>query len=638
MDFGEFHAVIAGALIKLWMFVMRLSCSGRAFHVAFASQAQEAFLEGHVLAFEYFGAVPGRVRYDNLGPAVVRVLRGRDRAESERFIALRSHYGFDSFFCVPGREGAHEKGGVEGEIGRFRRRHLVPVPAVASLAALNQLISASDMVDDGRVITGRAVTIAAAFAQEQPAMGPLPAESFDSARLLQARVDARAREWVRQNYYSVPARYAGRRLPVRLSAAAVEVLDGPQVVARHERVAGKYAEILVLDHYLEVLRRKPGALPGRCRRDRAGPGPGGRHLHRRPPGVLGRRPPPARRRGRDPGPDRGAARAPHPARGGPDRRDGRGGRLRRPGPASDRDRGPPPGQRAGRAGDRDRRAGPLRPPGPGPGRLRPAADREQRMNPVSDAAAQAAIGAAARELRLPTVRAQAARLAEIAAREHATHLGYLAEVLAAELDDRSARRRARRIADARFPPPQAAGRLQHRTRSPSLAPGQLARLASGAYLDKGEPVVLLGDSGTGKTHLLIGLGLAACEQGHRVRYVITAALVNELVEAADQRALSRVVGRYGRLDLLLLDELGYVQVDPRGAELLFQIITEREERASIAIGTNLPFSEWGTVFPDPRLVVAIVDRVTFNAHILETGTQSYRLRTSKTASRSRKPG
>jgi len=262
VDFGEFHAVIAGVLLKLQMFVMRLSCSGRAFHVAFATQAQEAFLEGHVLAFEYFGAVPGRIRYDNLGPAVVRVLRGRDRAESERFIALRSHYGFDSFFCVPGKEGAHEKGGVEGEIGRFRRRHLVPVPAVASLAVLNQVITAADLLDDGRVITGRPVTIAAAFAAEQPAMGPLPAEPFDPARLLQARVDSRARICVRQNYYSVPARYAGRRLPVRLSATAVEVLDGPRTVARHDRVAGKYAEILVLDHYLEVLRRKPGALPG----------------------------------------------------------------------------------------------------------------------------------------------------------------------------------------------------------------------------------------------------------------------------------------------------------------------------------------------------------------------------------------
>jgi hypothetical protein len=128
VDFGEFHAVIAGVLLKLWMFVMRLSCPGRAFHVAFATQAQEAFLEGHVLALEYFGAVPGRVRYDNLKPAVVRVLRGRDRAESERFIALRSHYGFDSFFCTPGKEGAYEKGGVEGEIGRFAAATWCPSP------------------------------------------------------------------------------------------------------------------------------------------------------------------------------------------------------------------------------------------------------------------------------------------------------------------------------------------------------------------------------------------------------------------------------------------------------------------------------------------------------------------------------
>jgi DNA replication protein DnaC len=166
--------------------------------------------------------------------------------------------------------------------------------------------------------------------------------------------------------------------------------------------------------------------------------------------------------------------------------------------------------------------------------------------------------------------------------------------------------------------------------APTISAATLGHLAAGNYMDAGEPVVLLGHSGTGKSHLLISLGLAACEQGRRVRYVTTAQLVNDLVEAADDRVLSRVVGRYGRLDLLCLDELGYVKIDPRGAELLFQIITEREERASIAIATNLPFSEWGTVFPDPRLVAAIVDRVTFNAHILETGTQSYRLRTSKT--------
>jgi len=262
VDFGEFYATIAGLVVKCWMFVMRLSHSGKAFHVAFATQAQEAFLEGHVLAFEYFGGVPARIRYDNLKPAVIRVLKGRDRAESERFTALRSHYGFDSFFCRPGVEGAHEKGGVEGEIGRFRRRHLVPVPAVASLAALNELIAAADVLDGDRVITGRPITIGAAFAAEARAlMGP-PAEGFDCARLLHARVDNRARVSVRQCFYSVPARYAGRRLPVRLAARTVEIYDGPRLVARHERAAGRYVEVLCLDHYLEVLQRKPGALPG----------------------------------------------------------------------------------------------------------------------------------------------------------------------------------------------------------------------------------------------------------------------------------------------------------------------------------------------------------------------------------------
>jgi DNA replication protein DnaC len=172
-----------------------------------------------------------------------------------------------------------------------------------------------------------------------------------------------------------------------------------------------------------------------------------------------------------------------------------------------------------------------------------------------DAAAQAAIGAAARELHLPTVRAESHRLAEIAVRERRTHLGYLAEVLSAEVDDRSQRRRARRISEAKFP------RLKRLSEFnvdavETIAPATLAHLATGAYMTAGEPIVLLGDSGTGKSHLLIALGVAACEQGRSVRYTTTAQLVNELVEAADDRQLSRVVGRYGRLDLLCLDELG----------------------------------------------------------------------------------
>lgn len=144
-------------------------------------------------------------------------------------------------------------------------------------------------------------------------------------------------------------------------------------------------------------------------------------------------------------------------------------------------------------------------------------------------------------------------------------------------------------------------------------------------------------SGTGKTHLLIALGVAACEQGRSVRYLTAAQLVNELVEAADERHLSRTVARYGRLDLLLLDELGYLQLDTHGAELLFQVLTEREERASVAVASNAPFSEWTSTFTDPRLAAAVVDRLTFNAHIIQTGSDSYRLRSTRNTRKPRHP-
>jgi len=249
---------------------------------------------------------------------------------------------------------------------------------------------------------------------------------------------------------------------------------------------------------------------------------------------------------------------------------------------------------------------------------------------LTDPAADAAITAACRSLSLPTVRAQAAPIAESAARERLSHKAYLVEVLSAECDERDSRRRIRRVNEAKFPRSKRLEDLDLTT-LPGLPAATLAHLASGAWIAAGEPVVLLGDSGTGKTHLLIGLGTAAAEQGLRVRYVTTAALVNELVEAASEKQLSRVVGRYARLDLLCLDEVGYVHLDPRGAELLFQIITAREEKASIACASNAPFSEWGTTFTDPRLAAAVVDRLTFRAHIIQTGTDSYRLRATRAA-------
>lgn len=263
VDFGEFQAVIAGTVMRLWMFCMRLSHSGKAVHVAYANQSQESFLDGHVRAFAALGGVPvGMIRYDNLKPAVIRVALGRERLENPRFVAMRSHYGYDSFYCLPGIEGAHEKGGVEGEIGRFRRRHLTPVPHVGSLAALNAALAAADARDDARRIGARAETVGAAAARELVLLRPLPAEVFDVAARLSCRVDPKARVCVRQSYYSVPARYAGRRLEVRLGATTVTAVDAGRVVATHTRSLHKGSEDLVLDHYLEVLGRKPGALAG----------------------------------------------------------------------------------------------------------------------------------------------------------------------------------------------------------------------------------------------------------------------------------------------------------------------------------------------------------------------------------------
>src|SRR6266508_3156506 len=249
------------------------------------------------------------------------------------------------------------------------------------------------------------------------------------------------------------------------------------------------------------------------------------------------------------------------------------------------------------------------------------------MTALSDPAAEAAIHAACRVLQLPTIRTEAAALADAAAKQRLTHKAFLAEVLTAECDDRDARRRLRRVNEAKFPRTKTLAGFDT-TMLPDLPPATLAHLSGGGWIDAGQPLVLLGDSGTGKTHLLIALGTAAAEQGRRVRYVTTAALVNELVEAADDKQLSRVVGRYARLD-------------PRGAELLFQIITAREEKASIACASNAPFSEWGATFTDPRLAAAVVDRLTFNAHIIQTGTRSYRLnatRQTKTGTHTTAPG
>ena len=253
---------------------------------------------------------------------------------------------------------------------------------------------------------------------------------------------------------------------------------------------------------------------------------------------------------------------------------------------------------------------------------RPASLR--RRQGLTEQAAQAAIDQACRRLRLPTIRAVVDDAVTAATKEQLTYQGFLAELLLAEVDDRDRRSTLRRIKSAGFPREKWLADFDF-TANPNINPATINELATGDWIRRGDPLCLIGDSGTGKSHLLIALGTAAAEAGYRVKYTLATKLVNELVEAADDKHLSRTIARYGRVDLLCLDELGYLELDRRGAELLFQVFTEREERASIAVASNSAFSEWARTFTDPRLCAAIVDRLTFGGTILETGTDSYRL-------------
>jgi DNA replication protein DnaC len=254
---------------------------------------------------------------------------------------------------------------------------------------------------------------------------------------------------------------------------------------------------------------------------------------------------------------------------------------------------------------------------------------------VRDNALEASIKAACKQLRLPTIGARAGHVAEEAARAQQSHLAYLWALVESELEDRGDRRKHRRIRDAKFPRLKSVDDFNF-SDAPHIPAATIYELASCAFVERAEPVIFIGEPGTGKSHLATALGIAACMQSRRVRFVTAAALVNELIEARDDHILSKVVARYARIELIVLDELAYVPLSATEAELLFQVLDQRAEVSPIVVTTNLPFSEWTSVFPEPRLCKAIVDRLTFNAHIIETGSESWRFR--KTMQRQQRKG
>jgi DNA replication protein DnaC len=236
-------------------------------------------------------------------------------------------------------------------------------------------------------------------------------------------------------------------------------------------------------------------------------------------------------------------------------------------------------------------------------------------------------------LKLPTVLAECEKVAQRAAADNIDHLGFLLQVVELELIERERKAAERRLKAARFPAPKTLDEFDFAAR-PSVNKPLLLDLARGDYLTKRENVLFVGPSGTGKTHLATALGMAACAQGKKVRFWRVTELITTLREADQERQLLRLRHQLARLDLLILDELGYVPASKAGAELLFDVIANSYERSSIVLTTNLGFEHWTEVLGNERLTGAALDRLTHRATIVESAGESYRLQDAK---RRRKP-
>ena len=242
-----------------------------------------------------------------------------------------------------------------------------------------------------------------------------------------------------------------------------------------------------------------------------------------------------------------------------------------------------------------------------------------------------------KELRLPTFLSEYGKPAYQCAAEGVDHPGYLLRLAELELIDRHHRKVDRRIRAARFPTTKSLDSFDFLA-IPSVNKQLVMQLARCEYVDRRENVIAMGNSGTGKTHAALGLGLAACQRGLSVGFTTAAALVHELIEARDERRLLALQKKLARLKLLSIDELGFVPLSKTGAELLFEVFSQRCERGSILVTTNLPFDEWTEVLGSERLTGDLLDRLTHHVHILEMNGESYRLKRSRQATRLRSAG
>lgn len=258
VDWGEAQVEINGVRQTVQMFVMRLNYSKARFVVAFPFQKQEAFFEGHIRAFHFFGGVPRRITYDNLKTAVFRILEGHHRQEQRAFSAFRSHYLFESHYCTPAQ--GHEKGGVESDVGYAQRNFFAPIPKAKDFAELNTLLHQACMNDMLRNTRGENRTVAEVLLSEKSSLLPLEGRDFRACSNHLATVNPYSQVVFETNRYSVPSKYVGQQLPLRAYPFRVEVLSGAEVIAEHPRCFEREQDILNPLHYLGLLEQRPGAF------------------------------------------------------------------------------------------------------------------------------------------------------------------------------------------------------------------------------------------------------------------------------------------------------------------------------------------------------------------------------------------
>ena len=615
-DFGEALVVIGGVERKAHCFVIDLPHSDGCFVKAYPAETTEAFLDGHVSAFAYLGGVPQSILYDNTRLAVAKILGDGRRQRTRAFTELQSHYLFEDRFGRPGK--GNDKGKVEGLVGYVRRNFLVPVPSFESFDALNAYLERRCLERTDAKLRGHMETIGQRMERDLDALLPLPPVAYDACEKQAGRVSSLSVVRYKTNDYSVPVAYGYRDVLVRGYVDEVVISCGSEVIAKHPR--SYELDDFVYDpiHYLPLLEKKTGAL------DQAAPLQGWalpeefgtlRRLLESRMGRRGKREYVQVLRLLETFSQQEVHAAVKDA-------------LRLGAISFDAVKHLLLCRLEGRPPRLDLELYPylrrVRVSTTSAGDYLTLLSGRVGMNHRSTLLLEHHL----KELKLPSFLREYGKMAAQCAAEGVDHPQYLLRLAELELIDRHQRMVERRIRAARFPAVKSLDTFDFPA-IPSLNKSLVMELARCEYIQRRENIIAVGNSGTGKTHVALGLGLAACQRGMSVGFTTAAALVHEMMEARDERRLLNLQRQLSRLNLLIIDELGFVPLSTTGAELLFEVFSQRYERGSIMVTTNLPFDEWTEVFGSERLTGALLDRLTHHVHILEMNGESYRLKRSR---------